>query len=70
MPNIKRLTIKSVPEVHTAGDAEEGEADFAAAMQGEIAEDVKRDPTDLWWTPCVHVLDRSRAVGSKIPVGR
>ena len=46
MPNIKRLTIKSVPEEsYTAGDAEEGEADFAAAMQGEIAEDVKRDPT-------------------------
>ena len=46
VPNIKRLTIKSVPEESTRlAMLKKGEADFAAAMQGEIAEDVKRDPT-------------------------
>ena len=45
VPNIKRLTIKSVPEESTRlAMMKKGEADFAAAMQGEIAEDVKRDP--------------------------
>jgi len=45
VPNIKRLTIKSVPEESTRlAMLKKGEADFAAAMQGEIAEEVKRDP--------------------------
>jgi peptide/nickel transport system substrate-binding protein len=46
VPNIKRLTIKSVPEEATRlAMLKKGEADFAAAIQGELAEDVKRDPT-------------------------
>jgi peptide/nickel transport system substrate-binding protein len=45
VPNIKRLTIKSVPEESTRlAMLKKEEADFAAAMQGEIAEEVKRDP--------------------------
>src|SRR5499426_389655 len=45
-PSVKRLVFKSVPEATTrAAMVKKGEADFAAAMQGEIAEEVKRDPT-------------------------
>jgi peptide/nickel transport system substrate-binding protein len=45
VPNIKRLIIKSVPEESTRlAMMKNVEADFAAAMQGEIAEEVKRDP--------------------------
>jgi peptide/nickel transport system substrate-binding protein len=45
VPNIKRLTIKSVPEGSTRmAMLKNGEADFASAIQGEIAEEVKRDP--------------------------
>ena len=45
VPNIKRLTIKSVPEEPTRlAMLKKGEADFAAAMQGEIGEEIKRDP--------------------------
>jgi len=44
VPNIKRLTIKSVPEESTRlAMLKKGEADFAGG-QGEIAEEVKRDP--------------------------
>jgi peptide/nickel transport system substrate-binding protein len=44
VPNIKRLTIKSVPEETTRlAMLKKGEADFAGG-QGEIAEEIKRDP--------------------------
>src|SRR5207237_7898449 len=44
VPNIKRLTIKSVPEESTRlAMLKKGEADFAGG-QGEIAEKIKRDP--------------------------
>jgi peptide/nickel transport system substrate-binding protein len=44
VPNIKRLTIKSVPEESTRlAMLKKGEADFAPG-QGEIAEEIKRDP--------------------------
>ena len=45
VPNIKRLTIKSVPEEPTRlAMLKKGEADFAVSMQGEIGEEIKRDP--------------------------
>ena len=70
VPNIKRLTIKSVPEESTRlAMLKKGEADFAAAMQGEIAEDVKRDPTWPWCSPRMRLLDRFPQWG-RIPVGR
>lgn len=44
-PHIKRLIIKGVPEGATRlAMLKKGEADFASAMQGELAEDVKRTP--------------------------
>src|SRR5262249_38626644 len=44
VPNIKRVTIKSVPEESTRlAMLKKGEADFAGG-QGEIAEENKRDP--------------------------
>ena len=71
VPNIKRLTIKSVPEESTRlAMMKKGEADFAAAMQGEIAEDVKRDPSWLWLIhACVHILARASSSGSQNPLG-
>ena len=45
VPNIKRLTIKSVPEEPTRlAMLKKEEADFAVTMQGEIGEEIKRDP--------------------------
>src|SRR2546429_5174580 len=44
VPNVKRLIIKGVPEGTTRlAMLKRGEADFAAAMQGAVAEEVKRD---------------------------
>src|SRR5207248_4681376 len=46
VPNIKRLIIKDVPEVATRlAMLKRGEADFAMAMEGSVAEEVQRDPT-------------------------
>jgi len=45
VPNIKRLIVKDVPEDTTRlAMLKRGEADFAAAMQGSVAEEVQRDP--------------------------
>jgi peptide/nickel transport system substrate-binding protein len=45
VPNIKKLTIKSVPDTDTRlVMLKKGEADYAAAMTGLAAEEVKRDP--------------------------
>jgi peptide/nickel transport system substrate-binding protein len=45
VPNIKRLIVKGVPEAATRlAMLKKGEADFASAMQGALAEEVKRDP--------------------------
>ena len=45
VPNIKRLTIKSVPEEgQTAGDAEKGRSRFCCEHAGELGEEIKRDP--------------------------
>src|SRR5215831_9346837 len=44
VPNVKRLIIKGVPEGTTRlAMLKKGEADLAAAMQGAVAEEVKRD---------------------------
>jgi len=44
VPNVKRLILKGVPEPATRlAMLKRGEADFAAAMQGAVAEEVKRD---------------------------
>ena len=74
VPNIKRLIIKSVPEESTRlAMMKNVEADFAAAMQGEIAEEVKRDPklalvdtrhASIFW------LEFPEQWDAKIPVGR
>ena len=45
MPNVKRLVMKSVPEGTTrVAMLKNGEADIAFALDGEDAENVKRDP--------------------------
>src|SRR5262250_2215460 len=45
VPHVKRLIIKGVPEGTTRlAMLKRGEADLAAAMQGAVAEEVKRDP--------------------------
>src|SRR6266540_3903889 len=45
VPHVKRLIIKGVPEGATRlAMLKKGEADFAAALQGALAEEVKRDP--------------------------
>jgi peptide/nickel transport system substrate-binding protein len=45
VPNVKRLIMKGVPEGTTRlAMLKKGEADLAAAMQGAVAEAVKRDP--------------------------
>jgi peptide/nickel transport system substrate-binding protein len=45
VPNIKRLIIKGVPEDTTRlAMLKRGEADFAAALEGSVAEEVQRDP--------------------------
>src|SRR5215470_3933331 len=49
VPNVKRLIIKGVPEGTTRlAMLKRGEADLAAAMQGAVAEEVKRDPKSIW----------------------
>ncbi len=46
VPNIKKLTLKGIPEGTTRlAMLKRGEADYAAALDGEVAEEVKRDPT-------------------------
>jgi peptide/nickel transport system substrate-binding protein len=45
VPNVKRLTIKGIPEGATRlAMLKKGEADLVSAMQGPLAEEVKRDP--------------------------
>ena len=45
MPHVKRLVLKGVPEGATRlAMLKKGEADFVAALQGPLAEEVKRDP--------------------------
>jgi peptide/nickel transport system substrate-binding protein len=45
VPNVKRLTFKSVPETTTrVAMLKKGEADIAYALDGEDAENVRRDP--------------------------
>lgn len=45
MPNIKKLTIKSVPDKDTRlAMLKKGEADYAVALSGLVAEEVQRDP--------------------------
>ena len=45
VPNLKRITIKGVPEGTTRlAMLKRGEADYASSMDGEIAEEVKRTP--------------------------
>jgi peptide/nickel transport system substrate-binding protein len=45
VPNVKRITMKGVPEGATRlAMLKRGEADFVSAMQGPLAEEVKRDP--------------------------
>ncbi|MGH7334668.1 MAG: ABC transporter substrate-binding protein [Candidatus Rokuibacteriota bacterium] len=45
VPNVKRLTLKSVPETTTrVAMLKKGEADIAYALDGEDAENVRRDP--------------------------
>ncbi|HEY7493390.1 MAG TPA: ABC transporter substrate-binding protein [Candidatus Tectomicrobia bacterium] len=46
VPNVKRLVMKGIPEGTTRlAMLKKGEADFAAAMDGPVAEEVKRDPS-------------------------
>jgi peptide/nickel transport system substrate-binding protein len=46
VPYVKRLTFKGVPEGATRlAMLKRGEADFAAAMDGAVAEEVQRDPS-------------------------
>lgn len=46
VPHVKKLTFKGVPEGTTRlAMLKKGEADFAAAMEGAVAEEVKRDGT-------------------------
>ncbi|HSF28904.1 MAG TPA: ABC transporter substrate-binding protein [Candidatus Tectomicrobia bacterium] len=45
VPYVKRLLIKGVPEATTRlAMLKKGEADFASALQGAVAEEAKRDP--------------------------
>jgi peptide/nickel transport system substrate-binding protein len=45
LPNVKRLIIKGIPEGATRlAMLKKGEADFVSALQGPLAEEVKRDP--------------------------
>jgi peptide/nickel transport system substrate-binding protein len=45
VPHVKRLIMKGVPEGATRlAMLKKGEADFAVALQGPLAEEVKRDP--------------------------
>jgi peptide/nickel transport system substrate-binding protein len=45
VPNVKRMVLKGVPEGATRlAMLKSGEADFVSAMQGALAEEVKRDP--------------------------
>lgn len=44
VPNVKKLTFKGIPEGTTRlAMLKKGEADFAAAMEGAVAEEVQRD---------------------------
>jgi ABC-type transport system substrate-binding protein len=44
MPNIKRIVMKGIPEGTTRlAMLKNGEADFASALDGPVAEEVKRD---------------------------
>jgi hypothetical protein len=44
MPNIKRIVMKGIPEGTTRlAMLKNGEADFAIALDGPVAEEVKRD---------------------------
>jgi peptide/nickel transport system substrate-binding protein len=46
VPHVKRLTFKGIPEGTTRlAMLKKGEADFAAALDGPVAEEVQRDPT-------------------------
>ncbi len=62
VPNVKRLIMKGVSEGTTRlAMLKKGEADLAAAMQGAVAEEVKRDSASL------DVLDRvCRAMGCQV----
>jgi len=45
VPNIQRLVMKGIPEGATRlAMLKKGEADFAVALDGEVAEEVRRDP--------------------------
>lgn len=45
VPNIQRLVMKGIPEGTTRlAMLKKGEADFAVALDGEVAEEVRRDP--------------------------
>jgi peptide/nickel transport system substrate-binding protein len=45
VPNVKRLVMKGIPEATTRlAMLKKGEADFAAALDGEVAEEVRRTP--------------------------
>jgi peptide/nickel transport system substrate-binding protein len=46
VPHVKRLTFKGIPEGATRlAMLKRGEADFAAALDGPVAEEVQRDPS-------------------------
>ncbi|MGE3538163.1 MAG: ABC transporter substrate-binding protein [Candidatus Tectimicrobiota bacterium] len=46
VPHVKKVTLKGVPESTTRlAMLKRGEADYTAAMDGEVAAEVKRDPT-------------------------
>ncbi|MBI4608235.1 MAG: ABC transporter substrate-binding protein [Candidatus Rokubacteria bacterium] len=54
VPHVKRLVMKSVPETATrVAMLKNGEADIAAALDGEYAESVRRDPR-LMLAPSKH----------------
>jgi peptide/nickel transport system substrate-binding protein len=45
VPNVKRITIKGVPEGTTRlAMLKNGEADLASTLQGAVAEEAQRDP--------------------------
>ena len=82
VPNVKRLVMKSVPEGTTrVAMLKKGEADIAYALDGEDAENVRRDPklqlmplkhaSIYWiefaeqWDPKSPWADKRRAAGGQ-----
>ena len=70
VPAVKRVIMR-VPEASTPAMLKRQEADIAFALDGAIAEEVKRTCTSPWWKRGpLRLLDRVSRAGSRPRSGR